>query len=407
MGIVASASKAIQEGIARIRSDQLAQRDAAVARLTLIGRRAVVPLSKALPDLPPSGRMAALEVLDRLGDGAALPAVLACLDDPEAEVSARAAAVVVTLGGAGVTTALAVRVRGQSLPASLAATTALGHLARRGAVEALDALLAAAVDDSLDDECRLAALSAAAPAAGRELARILHLLTESSAPRVAAEASARLAALDPAASGKGRRTPEAPGQGLRRARALVDGATSAARRSDTRHRWLAAVTAEGPDALEPLHAALSSAGTGETAALLVEAAGRLARPASIPVLRDLVARLPNTPEALQVAAATHAALAALDSRVALSDLRQRLGQASGPTAAVLVRAAGLLGDATFCAPLAALSVREKDLEPSCSAAFRAVASRHRITRRSRTVTSLTHDLRATVLGWLTSDRGPG
>ena len=402
MGIVASTSKTVQEALGRLHSELPAEREAAVARLTLIGRRAISPLSKALRDLPSTGKLAALEVFDRLGDKTAIPAVLACLGDRDSGVSTRAAAALTTLGGPEASRALADRLRGEGLPGATAAALALGELARRGSIESLDSLLAAAMDNSLDDPRRLAALSAVAPAAGPELRRVLERLARGPAPRLAAEAAARLAALEPRNSKGSRRVAEASGAGSHRARELVSRATAAAQRGDSRLRWLAALEAEGPDALEALHASLSRSADPETTVLLAEAAGRIARPASIPVLRDLLARLPDGPEGLRVAAAAHTALAALDSRVALTDLRIRMERSSGPTAAALVRAAGLLGDASFGAALSALSAREPELEPSCAAAFRAIASRHRVTRRSRAIVALPAEARASVQRWLTA-----
>lgn len=399
MGIVASASKGIQEAISRLRSGQPAEIDGAVARLSLVGRRAVTPLAEALPSLPPAGRVAALEVLERIGDVRALEAVLGHLDDPEPAVSARAATTAVLLGGPHASGTLVVHLRGRRQSSALAAATALGLLAADGHVPSLDALLATAVDELQDDERRLAALDAAAPGAGHDFRAVLLRLTGSPSPRIAADAASRLAFRDPSSAHRATRG-ASDSRDLSRAHELADGALAAARRADTRRRWLQAIEAEGPGILDALHDALRSASATDATILLAEATGRLARAASIPVLRDLLARLDDAPENLRAAAAVHAALARLDSRVALTDLRDRLEHATGPTAADLVRSSGLVGDPSFGACLASLALRERDLESSCAAAFRAIALRHDITRRSRPVTALAPTLRAAVAEWL-------
>ena len=67
-------------------------REASVARLAIIGTRAVERLSAALPALSASGRLAALQALEVIADPRCLDAVAACLDDPVPEVGSAAAA---------------------------------------------------------------------------------------------------------------------------------------------------------------------------------------------------------------------------------------------------------------------------------------------------------------------------
>jgi len=69
------------------------RRDAAVARLAIIGRRAVERLSAAVPLLSPAGRLAALQALEAIGDPRCVEVAIACLADPDREIGAAASAV--------------------------------------------------------------------------------------------------------------------------------------------------------------------------------------------------------------------------------------------------------------------------------------------------------------------------
>lgn len=371
-----------------------------MARLTLIGRRAVAPLCAALGHLPPEGRADALEVLARIGDAAAIPAVVDRLADPEGAVAMRAAAAAATLGGKDSIRSLAQRMRAPGLPGALAAVAALGRLGTEGSVECLDHLLGAAVDETLDEERRLSALDAAAAVvSGSDLDRVLERLASSAAPRVAADAVARLAARTPRQKTR-KAAPTPAADESARTRALVAQAAAVAGQAAARRRWLASVEAEGPKAAEAVNEALAQATEAEHVVLLAEAAGRLGVPASIPVLRDTLPRWRLAPDSGRVAAAVHTALASLGSRVALDDLRMRIAAASGPTGASLARAIGLVGDASFLSPLAALAERDRDLAPVCEAAAGSLASRHRVNNRNRAVKDLPRSQRPIVQAWL-------
>jgi HEAT repeat protein len=129
--IRASSSREIAALIADLSADNPVQRDAAVARLSVIGVRAVERLV-ALVDstAPPKARTAALGALEAIGDLRAVDAALHVLDDQDAGV------------------------------ASAAATTARAFLrGPRGAV-VIDRLTGAAVDTRRDARVRLAAIQA-------------------------------------------------------------------------------------------------------------------------------------------------------------------------------------------------------------------------------------------------------
>ena len=95
MPIVPSRSKQIQELIAALAAPHAAERDSAVARLTLVGERAVAPLAAAARSGPAAGRPHAAEALSRLaaaGSAAARAALHAILSDPKTEADVRAVA---------------------------------------------------------------------------------------------------------------------------------------------------------------------------------------------------------------------------------------------------------------------------------------------------------------------------
>ncbi len=96
MVIKASASREIGQLLEDLASDREVRREAAVARLTVIGPRAIERLVASLTTAPLAGRAAALRALGAIGDARALEPALDCLDAPEATVAVAAA------GAAGV-----------------------------------------------------------------------------------------------------------------------------------------------------------------------------------------------------------------------------------------------------------------------------------------------------------------
>jgi hypothetical protein len=92
MPIVPSRSKQIQEWIAALSAPRAAKRESAIARLTLLGERAVGPLSDALRTAPAAARPAAAEALLRLsgaGSAAARTVLAEALSDPALDESVR------------------------------------------------------------------------------------------------------------------------------------------------------------------------------------------------------------------------------------------------------------------------------------------------------------------------------
>ncbi|MDE3156319.1 MAG: hypothetical protein KGN76_14550 [Acidobacteriota bacterium] len=108
MVIKASASREISQLLDDLTADHDVRREAAVARLTVIGPRAVDRLVALLETAPPAGRAAALRALGAIGDARALAPALACLEASDTAVAVAAAGVAGGfLQSAGETRALA------------------------------------------------------------------------------------------------------------------------------------------------------------------------------------------------------------------------------------------------------------------------------------------------------------
>lgn len=92
MPIVPSRSKQIQELIAALSAPRAAERESAIARLTLLGERAVSPLAQALRSGASSQRTAAAEALLRIaaaGSALAGAALREALADPKTDAAVR------------------------------------------------------------------------------------------------------------------------------------------------------------------------------------------------------------------------------------------------------------------------------------------------------------------------------
>lgn len=167
MPIKASAARQIEVLIANLGSDRADVREAAVARLTLVGARAVDRLLLLLDaSAPVVARAAALRTLEAIADPRALERVLETLESPDAAVaSAAAGAARVFLRGARGAAAV-------DRLASVALDTAREDVVRIAAIRALDDLdpatiapLLEAVRRDPNDVVRMAATptSTAAP----------------------------------------------------------------------------------------------------------------------------------------------------------------------------------------------------------------------------------------------------
>jgi hypothetical protein len=321
-----SSSAEIRQLIDALAGADEVTRESAVARLAVIGARAAERLLQEFPTAPPGARAGMLRALEALGDARALSPARAALADSSAETAAAAVGVL----------------RGfLNAPQSA--------LAR----DALDAVVALALDRSRPAGARLAALDAlrVLPDDVREAVR--KNLADDADPEVRARAA-------PAAARSAARAPGLDDAG-----------------------WLEAVEGRLP----------ASPGTLKQA---VAARRGLARLIELQRLVDhLRAREQRETDTGQreewrvVRGAVHQALAARNSRLALYDLRDSLLDPHRLPVAFLA-ALEEVGDATCLEPLAAAyeaSSRSGDAwwREHVAAAFRAIVLREGLTRRHAAV----------------------
>jgi HEAT repeat protein len=176
LAIKASSSRQIDALIADLAAAGDVTRDTAVARLTLLGARAVERLIAAAADGPPQARAAAWRALEAIGDARALDPALAVLGAPDRDPA-------VSVAAAGV---------------------ARAHLRRRHGARALDRLAAVLLEPSRHETLRLAALRALRDLGPAAIAPILASLADDPSPAIRTEAGLSNAAAprraeDPAA----------------------------------------------------------------------------------------------------------------------------------------------------------------------------------------------------------------
>jgi hypothetical protein len=315
MVIKASLSAEIGALVDALGSADEVRREAAVARLSVVGARAVDRLTRAYA--APGDRrtrLGILRVLEAVGDHRALPIARAALGDG-GDLAVAAAGVLRTL-----------------LDRGDAAVSA----------DALDALMAAAIDNTNERRLRLAAFDALQAAPG--------------------DVRGQIAALR-----------QAPADGeLDRDPADADAA------------WRDAIEGRLPDRPETVREALRDRADKaplNTLRKLIDAV-RAREAGSAPGERDGWRSLRG---------AIHQALALRGSRVALYDLRESLSERDGALPASFLAALHLLGDESCLEPLAALWDRSADDERwrhQIAAAFHAIVRREKLARRHRILTRL-------------------
>lgn len=164
MAIKASSSKQIDALIANLSADNAVARETAVARLTLLGARAVERLITATGTLPiPSARTAAWRALEAIGDPRALEPALISIGERDLEPEVAAAAVGV----------------------------ARAHLRGAQGAAAVDRLATVLLDRTRHETLRLAALRALRDLEPATIAPILATLADDSSSAIRLEAGLR------------------------------------------------------------------------------------------------------------------------------------------------------------------------------------------------------------------------
>jgi len=313
--IKASASTEIRTLTSALGGDDEVKREAAIARLAVIGPRAVDALRRAYDAAADrTTKVAILRTLESIADGR--------------------------------TVAIARRALAEGSDVAIAATSALRALldsphAPTG-TDALDALVATALDPQSDRRLRLAAFDALRDMPEGVRARVAEALTADPDPRLKA------------------RVLELP-----RDAAAADST------------WQDALEGRLPD--DP--------------AVLREAAQTRAASAALSALQKMIdeirAREGSAPRSTRAGwqslrGALHQALALRGSRVAVYDLRETVGQTRGPLPPSFLAALHVVGDESCLEPIAAAYGRaESDARwrVQLAAAFRAIARREKLTKR--------------------------
>lgn len=322
MVIKASSSREVDALASDLASPSASKRDGAIARLAVIGARAVGRLLDVATDRSgaPVARAAAFRTLEAIADSRALAPALAATADPDPGVAVAAVGV------------------------------ARVFLNDPADVNALDRVTAIALDRQRHQSVRLAAIRS-----------LLDLDSSTIAPVIATLAADPDAAIAASANPEGRRRAVGPAERLAEAAAGRLGDDPAAIR-----RALTGANELTPSAL---HQIVERVRIREG----IESAGRCA-------------------EWMTVRAAAHNVLAQRGSRLALYDLRETVAAANAPLAADFLSALSAIGEASCLEATAnayARATSDKRSEEwwrrSLAEAFRAIAGRERITRRSAVV----------------------
>ena len=405
MPIVPSRAKQIQELLSRLDDDREAAREGAVARLTLLGPRAVAAVLASLRAASPRGRLGMLAVLERLPDPRALPEILALFRAREPEVARKAVELAGVFPQLRSVAPLA-RVLSSGPPGLREpAAQSLARIHAAGILEAIDSLLDVLLDDDEDEGLRLAILETLSPLPAKTLLPILKRLRTTPSPALAA----RVAALRQRGGGPGVGRGELEekvgrlldaGAGEEALIAELVEAGEAAldvllerldktRRSAEAQRIGRALPRFGEGARGRLHGAIAESQSLPAQKALALALGQLHSATSIPVLHrtleGLSARAAGGGEATAIAetkAQIHVALAALDTRIALYDLRDMLRARPPWAATTLLAAAARIGEASVVPAIVALAHDQPGTVDACAAAFGAIAHREKLRRTS-------------------------
>lgn len=317
MVIKASAAVEIRQLLEALAGDDEVRREAAIARLAVIGSRAVDALRTTyVGTANRDTRIAVLRALEPIADRRTLPLAREALRE-----------------GGDLARSAASALRGL-----------LDSTHEPTATEALDALVAAALDRSADHAVRLAALDALQGMPEDVRSRITEALQSDSDPQVKTRAG-----------------------DLPRDAAAADAV------------WADALEGRLPDA----PGALREAAQTRAAAAALGSLQKLID--AVRAKEGMVTGAPRRGEWQSLRGALHQALALRGSRVAVYDLRESLAGIHGTLPASFLAALHVVGDQSCLEPLAAAYAASADddarWKAQLAAAFRAIARREKITRR--------------------------
>jgi hypothetical protein len=401
MPIVPSRRAEIEALVAQLDSGASATRDAAVARLTLLGERALTALLRYLPGAAPHGAQAALAVLEHIKAPQALACLLDLCRSPDVSVARRAIEASAPRADPRVVKTFAnVLVSGPRAVRS-AAVSGLARQHRQGVVEALGPLIDVLLDEREDEGLRLSALDAVIDLPFNDIRPIMERLSATRSVKLRARVNLLASGeVDPrtlarrlrgSSTEDGRRIlKRLAGLGVKGAAALVEEL-----RIGGVPQRLSAAAVEAlrslPDqqVLPHLNEAIRRAESTQAVRLLCDLSTRFRSSTSITALHAALQGLSrprassDAGERAEAKARVHLALAALDSRIALYDLREMLEARPVLAPSCLLLAASRIGDASLVPALAALAADRPDVFDACAETFAAVARRARLRRNSR------------------------
>jgi hypothetical protein len=321
VAIRTSSAKEIDGLIADLASDRALTRETAIARLTVIGARAVERLVALIDesDRSPASRVAALRALEGLGDARALEPALRAAAAADADIAAAGVAVIRTFVGS------------------------------RQSVTAIDGLVSIGLNQSASETIRLDAIEALDDLDASTVQPLWQALSRDPNPRIRARA---LNAKD----GHSRR-------------ASPDRTSSVDR--------LTAIAEQGlPDDPDLLSRLLTTEGAALPPSHLHRIVERVREreEAEAPARRAWWTRARGS---------AHVALAKRASLLGIYDLREALEGARSPLPVEFLAALALIGDESCLEAIAAAHARATDRwwRQHLADAFRAIVARKRLTRR--------------------------
>jgi hypothetical protein len=409
MAIVPSRAKEIERLIRELSADDPRARESAVARLTLAGERALVPLLALLDSASPPTLLAVLPVIEQLEPKAALPRLTALMRHADTRVAERVARLLGVFDDGRVLGPLSQALAHAAPSVRLAALDALASLHERGMVEALGPLVEALLDEAQDSDVRVRALDALASLPRTELRALVRRLQHTDSAPLRRRASALgltgrptsvaigrlIERLESPASVPGRApTTAAEPAGPAAPEALVGRLERQPLPLPLARRLGLALTHLGPEALDAVQAALTRTQSPLALQVLAGVLAQSGAASSIPRIDAALRRLAARPETrddaahAEAAAQLHLALAALGSRIALYDLRERLGRRPALAVPALLQAVEKIGDASLVAPLTALAHEAPGTQDACSSALSSIVRRERLRRSARLLRSI-------------------
>jgi HEAT repeat protein len=321
VAIRTSSAKEIDGLIADLASDRALARETAIARLTVIGARAVDRLVSLIdqPDRGAASRVAALRALEGLGDPRALEPALRAAGDADADVAAAGVAVIRTF------------------------------VRSRHGVAAVDGLAAIGLNQAASESARLEAIEALGDLDAATVQPLWQALAKDPNPHIRARAL----------NGK-------PGQSRVPSRPLLSPV----------EQLTAIAEQELPDDPELLCRLLTTDGATVSPSHLHRIVERVRdkEGAEAPARRAWWTRARGC---------AHVALAKRSSLLGVYDLREALESATGPLPVEFLAALALIGDASCLEAIATAHSRAMDRwwREHLADAFHAIVARKRLTRR--------------------------